>query len=373
MTGRRSIVIVANDSWYAVNFRSSLIAKLVQRGWSVVVLTPDREHSDALEALGARSEAVDFAPRSRAPGRVAGNVRALRFALRRLRPAAALTFNPMPNLAVSLAKTATGVPQVATVSGFGTMRARAAGAVLRATLRLPDAVLCQNAEDFAAVRKLRGPRRPTRRVAGSGVDASAYADTPRDYATLRVLYAGRFLRAKGVIDYVEAAEAVLREGLPDIRFALCGLPVAGEGGLSEAEMAARLEGTGIAFEGYVADMPARLAAADIVTLPSRYGEGIPRSLIEAAAAGCITVAYDNDGVREIVRDGETGILLREAGPDALVRAFGRLRAMSPERLAAMAEAGRRLAASKFSVEQVDAAYLEEVARLTHAGPSRRGA
>ena len=65
----------------------------------------------------------------------------------------------------------------------------------------------------------------------------------------------------------------------------------------------------IRFIGLVEDMPPLLRECDIVCLPTRYGEGIPRILIEAAATGLASIASGHPGCREVVEDRVTGRIL----------------------------------------------------------------
>jgi glycosyltransferase involved in cell wall biosynthesis len=102
--------------------------------------------------------------------------------------------------------------------------------------------------------------------------------------------------------------------------------------------------------GHRSDMPAVLAAAHIVCLPS-YREGLPTILIEAAAAGLPLVATDVPGCREVVREGENGCLVPPRDAEALAEALARLAADSALR-AAYGRASRRLADAEFGIGRV---------------------
>jgi glycosyltransferase involved in cell wall biosynthesis len=73
----------------------------------------------------------------------------------------------------------------------------------------------------------------------------------------------------------------------------------------------------IKFLGEVSDMPGLLRSVDLVCLPSRYGEGIPRILIEAAASAVPCLTTDLQGCREIVRHGVNGTLIPPGDPRAM--------------------------------------------------------
>lgn len=147
--------------------------------------------------------------------------------------------------------------------------------------------------------------------------------------------------------------------LPDVRF-LC----VGDGELRAALVAdaARL-GVGERFEflGFRTDMDALFGACDLVVLPSLY-EGLPLALIEAMAAGKAVVATDIGGTRELVIDGETGLLVAPRDPGALATAITSVLG-DPSLACRFAAAGRERAVSGFSAGAMVGAVSREYARI----------
>ena len=103
--------------------------------------------------------------------------------------------------------------------------------------------------------------------------------------------------------------------------------------------------------GHVDDMADLLGGVDLVVLPTRYCEGVPRILIEAAASGLPIVTTDMPGCRDIVRDGVNGYLVPPGDAAALAERIGALAADGKLR-ARMGKAGRSLAESEFSQDRV---------------------
>jgi len=91
--------------------------------------------------------------------------------------------------------------------------------------------------------------------------------------------------------------------------------------------------------------------AAIAVLPSTYGEGVPKALLEAAACARPIVATDVPGCREVIRPGETGILVRPRDIGGLADAIAAL-ADDPARRSAMGRAGRVLIERDFAEEIV---------------------
>ncbi len=143
-------------------------------------------------------------------------------------------------------------------------------------------------------------------VNGAGVDPEKFypAAATGQRTRLRFLFASRLLRSKGLDDFLSAA----REFAGRADFIVAGWNDPRDADDFPAEELERE--TAITFLGPVEDMPELLRSVDVVCLPTRYGEGIPRILIEAAATGLACVASEQSGTRMIVRDGRTGILLK---------------------------------------------------------------
>ena len=103
--------------------------------------------------------------------------------------------------------------------------------------------------------------------------------------------------------------------------------------------------------GFREDITPHLALADVVVLPSFYGEGVPRSLLEGGAAGRALITTDTPGCRDVVIDGETGLLVPERDAPALARAMERL-ARDPELRRSLGDGARARVRKEFSSAKV---------------------
>ena len=162
--------------------------------------------------------------------------------------------------------------------------------------------------DFWLKRKLITPRQATV-VNGAGVNLTSFAP-PQDSAKsngLVVLYAGRLLRRKGLEVFLEAASLLRRDpNHSDIDMRVAGFDEVDPDAVSTETL---YNNNDIQFVGSVTDMPSLLREVDVVVLPTRYNEGVPRILIEAAATGCIPIATRFPGSRMlIIEDRNRGIL-----------------------------------------------------------------
>lgn len=193
-------------------------------------------------------------------------------------------------------------------------------------------------------------------IRGSGVDLAAFIATPESSGSPVVLMASRLLWSKGVGAFVEAARALRARGVP-ARFVLVGEPDEGHPSAVPIEILQRWRDAGdVEWLGSRSDMADLIRQSHIVCLPTSYGEGVPRILLEAAACARAIVATDSPGCREIVRHGHNGLLVPKGDGKALVEALEQLISNVPLRTA-MGTRSREIAVREFSYQQVVGANL----------------
>ena len=272
------------------------------------------------------------------------------------------------------ARLAGSPPVVAAMSGLGrAFRDEDGGDAdlrgpLRAALRfaLPRRtthMVFQNVEDRDAFVQLGlAELDRTSVIRGSGVDPHVFTVAPEADGRPTVLYAGRLMRQKGLERFVELA----RTHGDRARFVVAGYP---EPSSPDVVPVATVEAW--AAEGVIEwlgardDMPAVYAAASIVVLPTTYGEGVPKTLIEAASCGRAIVTTDLPGCRDVCRDGVNGLLVAPHDDEALHAAVLHL-IEDRELRTRMGAAGRRLVEEEFSLEHVTSATLALYAELLAA-------
>ena len=194
-------------------------------------------------------------------------------------------------------------------------------------------------------------------IRGAGVDLESFAYSKEPGGTPVIMYAGRMLWSKGVGDLVKSAE-ILAKRKVECRIVLVGRPDP-ENPLSipQKKLEEWVEGGFIEWWGYRDDIAQVLKESAIVVLPSVYGEGVPKILIEAAAVGRPIIATDIPGCREIVHDGINGLLVPGNDIEALTSAIERLLNDNDLRQIFGSE-GRKLVENEFSDQIVSQATLE---------------
>jgi len=189
-------------------------------------------------------------------------------------------------------------------------------------------------------------------IRGSGVDIKKFMVVPEPSGEPLVILASRLLWDKGVGEFVEAASLLKQQGV-SARFVLVGEgdpenPTA----ISPVQLQAWHEEGVVEWWGRRDDMASVFAKSHIVCLPSFYGEGVPKVLIEAASCGRPIVTTDAPGCREIVQDGLNGFLVPIRNARAVAEALKKLLASSRLRRT-MGMHGRKLVEREFTLEKVN--------------------
>ena len=372
------VILFANTDWYLYNFRRTLALALVAEGYDVLLLSPPGEYGSRLQALGLRWQALRMDRRSLNPFREARALIGLLTLLRRERPALIHAFTIKCAIYGSLAARLTGIPaRINAVAGLGyvfaskELKARLLRPVVRMLLRFAlqgrnARLILQNPDDQALFERsglLEAGHIDL--IRGSGVDCSRFCPRPASgtrNGPPRVLLAARLLWDKGVAEFVEASRMLRAEGR-NIRFVLAGVRDPGNpAAVPESTLREWVEQGVLDWLGHVDDMPALYASVDMMVLPSYYGEGVPRSLIEAAACALPLVTTDMPGCREVVADGENGLLVPPRDAKALARAIARL-VDAPDQAAQFGQAARAKVLAEFDEKIVIARTLDVYRRL----------
>lgn len=195
-------------------------------------------------------------------------------------------------------------------------------------------------------------------IKGSGVDLSVFKYVPeQDCSKLKVVFAARMVKEKGVVELIEAAEKIRKDYEGCLEFWLCGRLAANEDAISKEELESRCDGKYIKWLGFCDNMRSVLEQSHIVAFPSYYREGVPKSLIDACAVGRPVVTTNSIGCKDVVDDGINGFLIPIKDSDALANKLCLLIKDKELRLR-MGKAAREKAEKEFSLIKVVEKHLE---------------
>jgi glycosyltransferase involved in cell wall biosynthesis len=355
------LVYLVTQDWYFMSHRIPMARAAQSAGYDVHIITHVENDGDAIEALGFRVHPMNWRRGSINPIAIFGNIRVVRQLYHTIAPDLVHHVALQPIIVGSLAAIGLPCARLNAVAGLGfvfiseTVKARLVRPVFRALLRsvlgnARAAVLVQNPDDRAAVRNLGVADDRIFTIAGSGVETDRLKPLPEPAGPATMAFVGRLLDDKGVRILVHAHEILVRRGQP-VRLLIAGEPdPANPGSIPAEEIAEWSRRPGIEVLGQVSDIGDVWKAAHIAVLPSR-GEGLPKSLLEAAAFGRPIVATDVPGCREIARSGVNAILVPSDDAEALAEAIGCL-ASDKDLRREFGAAGRRLVESEYSAKRI---------------------
>lgn len=364
------IAISVNTAWNLLNFRRSLMLRLVAAGYRMVAIAPPDGYEERLKEIGVEFIPISIDRRGLSPGRDLATLLSYFRILRSLRPAAFLGYTIKPNIWGSLAAHMNGVPVINNIAGLG--KTFSGGGPINQLVRTlyyvalhrSATVFFQNPDDRSLFEHAGIVKKcQTRLLPGSGVDLSHFVPPSRSAPSpgdpFRFLLVGRLLHAKGICDYVDAGR-LLRASAPHARLQLLGIAQEGPDAIERARLERWVAEGAVELLSPTDDVRPYVAQADCVVLPTFYPEGTPRTLLEAAASGRPLIATDVPGCREIVIHGVNGFLVPPRDPAALAERMTQMLRQPQEALAAMGRASRAKAESQFDENLVIEAYLDAV-------------
>lgn len=375
MSAPKLLYLVTED-WYFVSHRLALARAARDAGYDVCVVTRVDKHGDAIRDAGLKLMPVDFDRSGMHPLREVKTIAQLVQIYREIKPDAVHHVAMKPVLYGAIAARRAKVKGIVNaIMGLGfvfsseSLKAR----LLRPGMRLALAaalgrrnarVIVQNRDDREML--IKGGlvmADQVRLIRGSGVDLSAYTQTPLPQGRPRVVLPARLLKDKGVGEFVEAARRLKHAGV-DAEFVLAGAPDSmNPSSFTDEDISAWVREGVVTCTGWQDDMRPIFASATIVCLPS-YREGLPKALLEAAASGRAIVTTDVPGCREAVQDGVNGWLVPARDSVALAATLQRALSDRPG-CARLGEQGRKMAEREFSLPSVIAqtiAVYDELAR-----------
>jgi glycosyltransferase involved in cell wall biosynthesis len=378
-------LFLISEDWVFCSHRLPLAVAAREAGFEVTIATRVNQDGGRIRAAGLDLVPLHWSRRSTHPLRELAALRELVAVFRRVRPDIVHQVAVKPVLYGAVAARLTGVPLVVNaLTGMGyifsshDLKARLLRPLVRAALHLlldrrNARLILQNADDVGQFTR-EGIVDPARVVLirGAGVDPGEFTVVPEPPGPPLVVLPARMLRDKGVEEFVAAARALKAAGVV-ARFALVGAPdPENPACIPEARLAQWAAEGVVETWGHRRDMATVFQQCHVVCLPS-YREGLPKALIEAAACGRPIVTADVPGCREVVRDGDNGLLVRVRDSVTLTDALRRLLESAALR-AAMGRRGRERAEQEFSlagvIAQTIGVYDEATAALGGRVPPR---
>jgi glycosyltransferase involved in cell wall biosynthesis len=376
----QKILYLVSEDWYFVSHRLPMARSAQRAGYEVHVATRLSDCADQIRREGFVLHPIHWRRGNLNPIRMIAAVLETRRVYRDVGPDLVHHVAVVPTLIGSLA--ALGLPMVRLNAlaglGFaftsGTAKARAvrpmASLLLGWLLKRPNtAVLVQNWDDYAVVAELGVPKERIALIPGSGVDIDALTPIPEPAGPFTVGFVGRLLDDKGVRALVRAHELLSQRGIA-IHTLVAGEPdPSNPASIPDHVLHGWRHISSIRFLGHVADIRSVWAQAHVAVLPSRR-EGLPKSLLEAAACGRPLIATDVPGCREIARDNVNALLIPTDDAEALAAAIQMLMKNRDLRIR-LGAASRQIVVTEFSSTRIGGEIAALYSRLLDAALSSK--
>lgn len=342
---------------------------MVKAGHNVVCLVPDDQFIAELKLIGASTFVVRTLPYNLFSYGLIGFIISFYRNIIQIKPDIVLLFTPQVNIIGGALCKMSGIKYVINVSGRGYMNGRSGVLKLiffflekmyNCILRSAFHVFVQNSEDEIHFRKILKDDSVKRlsRLNGSGVDFRKFSF--REMPCTDIFTFGlfcRILKSKGVEVFIEAAR-IAYQANKNIKFYLGGPMIDGHpDGLSQDQLFRLLPGSGVEYVGSVSDIRPYINLCHFVVLPTRYREGMPKILLEAAAVGRGIITSDCAGAKETIIEHETGFLLRTHSPVELAQVMLEAASLSEAEVVEIGRNARNYGYKMFNDEISVQAYL----------------
>jgi glycosyltransferase involved in cell wall biosynthesis len=357
----RKILYLVSEDWYFVSHRLPMARAAKRAGYDVHVATNVDECGAQIEQEGLVLHPVHWRRGTLNPFRLLAAVQETRRIYKQVRPDLVHHVALVPSLIGSLAALGLPIVRLNALAGLGfaftsdTAKARMvrpmASLLLGWLFKRPGtSVLVQNPDDYAVVSALGVPKAAIAVIPGSGVETDALTPMPEPSGPFTVGFVGRLLDDKGVRTLVRAHELLIGRGKP-VRTLLAGEPdPSNPASIPDQVLDGWRRLPNLQLLGHVDDIRSIWGQAHVAILPSRR-EGLPKSLLEAAACGRPLIATDVPGCREIARHGINALLVPADDSEALAQAIETL-SKDPDLRARFGSASREIAVTEYSSARI---------------------
>jgi glycosyltransferase involved in cell wall biosynthesis len=365
------IIICVNSAWNLVNFRSGLIRALVSKGHTVIALAPNDKYVVNLEMLGCTFIPLPMKNGGANPFKDI----LLIFRFMRIfaceRPNMFLGYTVKPNVYGSIAAYFWGVAVINNIAGLGSVFIQNGWLVhilrrlYRLALKNSSKVFFQNNDDRQLFIQdgLVDPN-ISDLLPGSGVNLDYFMPTATPIISynnykFRFLLIARMMRDKGIVEFVEAANFIVKSW-PNSEFCLLGfLDVQNPSAITQDEINSWTASGAIKYLGVSDDVRTEISAANCIVLPS-YREGTPRALLEASAMARPIITTDAVGCKEVIEDGINGYMCKSRNAQDLAEKMLKMLLLSDKERLEMGVRGRQKMEAQFSERIVIDKYLEAI-------------
>lgn len=365
----KKIILNANTAFAIYNFRYNLMKILEKKEYKIICLG---NKDSASELIKKNNWKFINSNLDRRGTNIFNDLKLFFFYVkifRKEKPEYILNFTIKPNIYGTLAAKLVGIPVINNITGLGdifdknNLTSRIVKLLYRISFKYPKKVFFQNDDDLKVFldNKLID-KKICDRLPGSGVDIEKFIPQKLEKKDnkIRFLFLGRISVKKGV-RIINEVSKILTPKYPNIEFQLLGkIYTDEEGHISKDELNNWEKESNIRYLGTSKDVRNEIKQADCIIFPSFYREGVPRSLIEAAAMEKPILTTNNVGCRDIVKDNYNGYLAKSNDVESMVEIVEKFLSLTEEKRNILGKNGRKKVIAEFDEKIVINKYLKEI-------------
>ena len=362
----KKLLFICNVDWFFISHRLPIALQAIKDGWDVYLATGVTDKKDYLEGVGLK---VYDVPIKRSSVSLLDELRlfhSLNKVVKLVRPDVVHSITIKCVIYGGLISRIHKIEKkVASISGLGytfieqSYKARVLRIIVKVLYKLAlcpsTKVIFQNESDksiFVDNRLIASYQ--CLLIRGSGVDLNKFQYKPEPNSLKTVIFLARLLKDKGLIEFCTAAETL--QNKVKARFVLVGeLDPENPNSITKVELSRYIDEGIVEHWGYSRNVESVIHMSHIMVLPS-YREGLPKSLLEAAACGRAVITTDVPGCRDAIEKNKTGLLVKVKSSDELVKAILKLLSDDSLRIS-FGKAGRQLAEESFNIDDVVATHM----------------
>lgn len=373
-------MFVGNTAWSMYNFRLEVL-KFMAKEYNVIVLAPDDAWGIKLRSEGIAYKPITIDNNGMSPLKDIKLLLDLFKLYKQYKPSLIFHYTIKPNIYGTLAAVLCGrIKSIAVVTGAGsvfsksTFLTRLVKTMFRLSFLFSSEVWFLNKDDqnlFISSKLV--SRSKVVLLPSEGINTlefeNCYECTQSEKFSF--LYLGRILWDKGIAEYVESARKI-KEKNKNVVFKILGFFDDKNPSAVPAKFADRWKEEGIIeYLGSSDNVSDVILGSDCIVLPSKYKEGIPRSLLEAASLEKPIIATDIPGCRDIVDDNVTGYLCQPNSAVDLQDKMEKMLGLTHDQRALMGKAGRENIKKKFDICFILEQYRKSVLDLVPNSDERQ--
>lgn len=358
----KKLLFIVNTPDFFLSHRLPIALAAKEQGYKIIIATASSNASVEIEHHGFEWRQVSFSRSGTSIFNEISTLYSLYILFKQFKPDIVHLVTIKPVLYGGAISRILQVPTVFAVSGLGTVFSDPKSGWLLTNIvkklyrfvfqRKRLAVIFQNEFDMQTLCSISNvDKNACNLIHGSGVNLQSFHVVSEPESNIVVVMASRLILEKGVREFIAAAK-IVSEKMPDIKFLLCGsIDVGNPNHLQQYELDLLNDELNVDYMGEQQNITEVFQKSHIVVLPSYYGEGLPKVLIEAAACGRAVITTDHPGCRDAIINGKTGLLVTPRDPEAIALAIMDL-AKNHEKRKEMGRQGRVLAFERFDIKLV---------------------